>query len=117
MRYSAKLVLYQKEKFFGPGVAALLELIDETQSIRSACQQMSLAYTKALKIIRAAESGFGFTLLVRQTGGKSGGGSALTDKARQALALYRVFESDVKAYADSRFDVLKASLADLAADQ
>ncbi len=107
MHYSAKLVIYREEKFFGPGTVELLELIKQTHSLHKASSQMSLAYTKALKMIRTAEAGLGFKLIEPKVGGKGGGGSELTQKAIEAVEVYRQFESKVKNAADEGFDEYK----------
>jgi molybdate transport system regulatory protein len=68
---------------------------------------MSLAYTKALKMIRAAESGLGFKLLEPKVGGKGGGGSELTQKAFETIEVYKQFEAKVKKAADEGFEEYK----------
>ena len=103
MHYSAKLVIYRDGKIFGPGTVELLELVKETHSLHKASSQMSLAYTKALKMIRTAESGLGFKLIEPKVGGKGGGGSELTRKAIEAIEVYRQFEIKVKNAASEGF--------------
>ena len=44
---------------------------------------MGMAYTKALAIMRRAEKNLGFPLTARRIGGKGGGGSVLTPKAKE----------------------------------
>ena len=80
-----------KEKFFGDGPARLLRGIEETGSLRSAAMSMEMAYTKALKILKNAETALGFPLTTRTIGGKSGGGSQLTPEARTFLAQYDAY--------------------------
>ena len=41
-----------QEKFFGPGVCELLELIDETGSVQKACARMELSYSKGSKMLK-----------------------------------------------------------------
>ena len=41
--------------FFGPGVAELFALIDETGSVRHASEKMGLSYSKAWKMIHGTE--------------------------------------------------------------
>ena len=41
--------------------------------------------------------------MIRKTGGKSGGGSCLTDNAKKLVELYREFEKNVSLYADTEF--------------
>jgi len=103
--YSLRLKILDKDKFFGLGVAELLENVDETHSLLQASKNMSMAYTKALKIIKRAESALGYKLLLSKTGGKSGGGSYLTDNAHSLLKSYREFEKKVSAFADTEFEI------------
>jgi len=86
--------LYREDKVFGPGVAELLETVKETRSLRSAAMKMDMAYSKAWKVIKAAEKGLGFPLLDTMTGGRQGGGATLTERAETLLARYRAFENE-----------------------
>ena len=70
------------EKFFGEGPCRLLHAIEETGS---------LAYTKALRIIKNAEAALGFPLTTRCVGGKSGGGSTLTPQGKEWLTKYETY--------------------------
>ena len=62
------------QKFFGEGPCRLLRLVEETGSLRCAAASMEMAYSKALKLIKQAESSLGFPLTQRCAGGKDGGG-------------------------------------------
>ena len=76
------------EKFFGEGPARLLRGIEKTGSLRASAMAMNMAYTKALKLLNNAEKALGFSLTTRTTGGKSGGGSALTPEGIAWLRRY-----------------------------
>ena len=52
---------------------------------------MGMAYTKALAITRRAEKNLGFPLTARRIGGKGGGGSVLTPKAKEFLHDYETY--------------------------
>ena len=117
LRYSTKTVLYKVDKFFGPGVVTLLEHVDETHSLSKASKMMSLAYTKALKIIKTAEANLGYPLLVRQTGGISGGGSKLTENAHILIAEFTNFQNKIKSDADNHFLKLVEKLSKLKLDE
>lgn len=96
-------LLTNEERIFGPGVAELLERVQEHHSLRSAAASMEMAYSKAWRIVRAAEEGMGCKLLSSSTGGRHGGGASLTPEAEQLLADYRRFEADIFAYSQARF--------------
>ena len=90
-------------KFFGPGVAELLELIDSEGSVKDACRAMGISYSKGRTILRRAEEMLGVTLFTIQHGGLGGGAAALTDSARSIVSSYKAFEKDVKNYAHDSF--------------
>ncbi len=110
LSYSAKLVLYKEDKFFGPGIVELLQRVHLCHSLHKASKEMSMAYTKALKLVKEAESNLGFKLLNQKIGGISGGGSKLTQEAKQVIKLYEAFEDDIKNVADRAFDVFKTEI-------
>ncbi len=111
--YSLSLRIFKDEKFFGLGVAQLLENVQKTNSLLRASKNMSMAYTKALTMINRAEKALGYSLLIRKTGGAEGGGSHLTDNAEKLLKLYRQFESNVLSYTDKEFDVFLNKMGEL----
>ena len=55
--------LFKDEKCFGPGIAQLLERVEEHRSLRAAAQSMEMAYSKAWTMVRRCESELGFRLL------------------------------------------------------
>lgn len=89
------------EKFFGEGPVRLLHGIEETGSLRAAAMSMNMAYTKARKLIRNAETAMGCPLIHRTTGGKDGGGSCLTDAGKELLQRYEAYR-DACVQANSR---------------
>lgn len=91
----------QNEKFFGEGPCRLLRAVEQTGSLRSAASSMGMAYTKALKLVRNAETALGFPLTMRTTGGKDGGGSALTPQGKEWLETYEAYR-DACIQANSR---------------
>lgn len=83
------------EKCFGPGIAELLERVDSARSLRAAAREMGMAYSKAWTIVKHCETALGFRLLDYSTGGKNGGGAALTGDARALLEAYRAYCADL----------------------
>lgn len=79
------------EKFFGEGPCRLLHAVEENGSLRAAAASLGMAYTKALKIMNNAEKALGFPLTVRAAGGRSGGGSTLTEEGKEWLARYEAY--------------------------
>ena len=79
------------EKFFGEGPCRLLKGIDRSGSLRSAAKEMEMAYTKALRLVSRAEEVLGFPLTERTVGGKGGGGSRLTPRAKEFIETYEAY--------------------------
>ena len=94
--FANKLMLKKDDVvFFGPGVAELLEDIEETGSVRNASAKMGLSYSKAWMMIKNASTGLGYEIVNRTKGGIGGGGSAtLTKAGKEILTRYRAFEAD-----------------------
>lgn len=104
LKLTIRLFSDNDEHFFGPGIATLLHRVQKHHSLRAAAASMDMAYSKAWRIIRSAESVFGCPLLVSRTGGHGGGGAVLTPQAEKLLASYDTYYKDVEAFARSRFD-------------
>lgn len=79
------------EKFFGEGPDRLLRAVEEHGSLHSAAQSMGMAYTKAMKLLKNAEKYLGYPLTVRSIGGVTGGGSILTEEAKEFLLRYETY--------------------------
>ncbi len=93
--------LFTDRKCFGPGIAELLRRVDELHSLRAAAQAMEMAYSKAWTIMKNAEAGLGVKLLESSTGGKNGGGAALTEDARRILDAYERYCERLRAYSET----------------
>lgn len=93
----------QGKSFFGPGPARLLSLVEQGYSLNQAAEEMGMAYSKAWRIIRTAEEGFGFPLMTRKRGGAGGGGSTLTPEAKDVLRRYQAFRGELGSCADELF--------------
>ena len=105
MRPSVRTYLVDEdgERVFGPGPAELLRRIREYGSLRAAAISMGMAYTKALALVRKAESGLGSPLTTRVVGGSGGGGSTPTPEADELLASYERWTSACEASACAQF--------------
>ncbi len=94
------------EKFFGYGPYLLLKEVQKTNSLRQAALNLNMAYTKALKLITAAEKQFNCVLIERIKGGKGGGGSRITIKAEELIKEYEKLKTDIDEYSNTRFNEL-----------
>ncbi len=82
----------------------LLEQIRKTGSIRQACEEICISYTKAWTILKDAQKVFGSSLMQTQSGGTGGGGAELTEAGKQFIRSYDSFCGDVDKYAASVFE-------------
>ena len=82
------LALARETPFFDSGTAMLLRLVEETRSVRSACQRMQMSYSSGWNRIRRLESQLSHPLVRRSQGGAGGGSSSLTDAGRDLLGRY-----------------------------
>ena len=99
-----------QEKFFGPGVCELLELIDETGSVQKACARMELSYSKGSKMLKKLDQVIGISIVERWTGGAGGGGARLTEAGKKLVKTYRKMETEVqKAAEDANNAALSAA--------
>lgn len=98
MQPNIRVMLFDEdgERFFGEGPCRLLHAIEQTGSLRAAAQSMQMAYTKALGLVRHAEQVLVFALTERKIGGKGGGGSVLTDEAKEFLYRYEQYRDACK---------------------
>lgn len=96
MQYTLSIKLKKDGKnFFGPGPMRLLMLINRGDSLKQAAEKLGMAYSKAWRIIHEAEKALGVPLLDRQRGGSGGGGSVLTDAAKNLLLRYEQFQNEM----------------------
>ena len=89
----------------------LLKLIDAKGSLKAASDELGISYRKAWGDMKKAESLLGYELIIRQRGGKSGGLSLLTEKAKKLLEAYNVLHTRMddaveKAYEEFKNNVL-----------
>ena len=113
LKLTVRLYSDDNQRCFGPGIATLLERVQEHRSLRAAALSMEMAYSKAWRIIRTAEDVFGCKLLDSTIGGQHGGGAVLTSEAERLLGVYRAYQADVEAYARGRFDEAFGSFREL----
>ena len=84
---------------FCKGVATLLRGVEETGSLNASAGQIKMAYSKAWRIVKDAESSFGF-LLIRRDGAR---GSTLTKEGRIILNAYEDADLKCSEYVAKRF--------------
>ena len=88
--------LAREKVFFDARTAMLLRLVEETASVRTACQRMQMSYSSGWNVIRALESQLSRTLIERSQGGAGGGRSHLTEDGRQLLKQYDAYSATLR---------------------
>lgn len=91
-------------RFFGPGPVELLEYIEQTGSINKAAGKMGMSYTKAWAIVNNLNSSSLKPLVITATGGEKGGGSTISDEAKQLIAYYRQLRIRFKKFLEQETD-------------
>ncbi|MEE6209861.1 TOBE domain-containing protein [Salarchaeum sp. III] len=85
--------------------ARLLDAVDETASIHAAADALGRSYSRSHTRITDLEAAFG-SLVERQRGGAGGGGSRLTENARETLARFERLRAGYSSIAETTETVL-----------
>lgn len=104
MHAFVKISVEKETSFFDSRTKLLLILIQDTHSVRNACRQMALSYSKAWNMINSMEEELGYKVVDRKHGGKNGGKTYLTKEGSEFLEKFEAFEISVKNFAKSEFD-------------
>lgn len=91
LRLSYQFKIGREAVFYGPGVHQLLLLTDDLHSLSEACKYMGISYSKGRKIIQTMEEQMKYPVLESQQGGRGGGYSRLTDRAKDMTRRYDAF--------------------------
>ena len=79
------------EKVFGDGPLDILHRVERTGSLRQAAEEINMSYSQAWNLMKDLEKRLGFNLLKRKVGGEKGGGSQLTEQARELMLKFEMF--------------------------
>jgi molybdate transport system regulatory protein len=72
----------------GMGKKELLEKIKKTGSIKAAALEMHISYRHAWEMIKKMNAVSEFPLVIKNTGGSSGGGTIVTKEGEELIAFY-----------------------------
>ncbi len=75
--------------FFGKGRIELLEQIEKTGSISKAAKAMKMSYKAAWDAVNEMNSLSCEPIVERETGGKGGGGTKLTEKGKEYIKIFK----------------------------
>ncbi len=95
-----------EEMFFGPGPYRLLKIVERTGSVRDACNEMGLSYSKAWKILNRMEVELGCEMVIRSRGGTTGGHTVVTEYGRRFMEIYEQFNESVQRFAQAEMERL-----------
>lgn len=102
LRPVVEITLNREYPLYNEKLSILLHLVEETRSVRLACNRMQVSYSAAWQLLNSAEDALGFPLIERSRGG-SAGGSALTEKGRQLMEAYDGFCAKIREKAAEAF--------------
>ncbi|HTT09472.1 MAG TPA: winged helix-turn-helix domain-containing protein [Burkholderiaceae bacterium] len=95
----------------GPGKIALLEAIGKTGSITAAAKSLDMSYRRAWLLLDELNRSLRVPAVDSAKGGQHGGGSALTDRGKELIAVYRRIEKTAESAARADIKRLMAMLA------
>ncbi len=82
---------YTGDKALGPGIIRILKLVSELGTLRAAADAMAMSYSNAWTKVKNCERALGIRLMDRTVGGKSGGGTTLTEDALRLIEFYEEY--------------------------
>lgn len=104
IEYKLKIQIFKNKQSFGPGIAKIMELVQETGKLSDAYKSMYLSPSKGWKIIKRAEEAFGFPFIISEVGGSGGGKSYLSKEGEDLLRRYKLFLSELDIEAEKLFN-------------
>jgi molybdate transport system regulatory protein len=94
---------FGNDRSIGVGKIELLEYIGRTGSLSQAARDLGMSYRRAWLLIEDMKLSFDQPVIRTSTGGRSGGGAALTDFGEGLVARYRKLESEIQLLARTSF--------------
>jgi molybdate transport system regulatory protein len=107
MTYTVKSKIWLErddEKVFGAGPLDLLRRVERTGSLLQAAEEINMSYSHAWSLVQSLEKKLGFPLLLKQAGGKGGGGSVLSPQGLELASRYEGFQDEVDRLIQELFD-------------
>ncbi len=90
-----QVTLVNHKGFFDEMTLELLRKIAASGSVREACGQLGISYSKGWNIIQNAEDGMGCRIVERQPGGRGGGTANVTERGKKLLKLFETYEEQL----------------------
>jgi molybdate transport system regulatory protein len=83
-----------RKKVFGDGPLDILHRVERTGSLRQAATEINMSYSLAWNLIKDLEKRLVFNLLKRKVGGERGGGSEITQGAKELMIKFKLFRGE-----------------------
>ena len=96
-------ILFRKAIAMGPGKADLLNAIERTGSISAAARSLGMSYRRAWLLVEEINESLQEPAVTAATGGRQGGGAALTPSGERVIELYRSIEDIARSSAKEEF--------------
>ena len=90
------------DDYIGHGRIELLENIVKVGSISRAAKEMNMSYKKSWKLIEGLNSMFEQPLVIKEKGGKQGGGAVVTERGLQVIKEFRRLELELMEFLATR---------------
>jgi molybdate transport system regulatory protein len=90
---------FTNEAYLGPGKIALLEAIRGSGSLSGAARRLGMSYRRAWLLVESLNSSFQEPVTLATTGGRGGGGVALTKFGEELITSYRDLDRDISTVA------------------
>lgn len=110
-RVRLRIYLGEDEHKLGPGKIQLLEAIREQGSISAAARSMGMAYRHAWDLVDDLNRCFESPVVTASTGGREGGGAALTPFGEELIRRFRQMEESTRRCIGADLAALDAELA------
>jgi molybdate transport system regulatory protein len=88
----------ENKSYLGKGRIKLLKLIDKYGSISKAAREMKMSYKAAWDAVDIINSLSKKPLVEKQSGGKGGGGTYLTDYGKQIIKEFDNLENEINSF-------------------
>src|SRR5882757_3432505 len=95
------------QRFFGPGPVELLGHIERTGSISKGAKAMGMSYKKAWELVNRMNTLTTHPFVVTSIGGEDGGGSTISEEAKEMIAWYRDLRERFRLFLEKESEVLK----------
>ncbi|MEE9406476.1 MAG: LysR family transcriptional regulator [Polaribacter sp.] len=90
--------------FLGEGRIKLLKAIHETGSLSKAAKSLNMSYNKAWNLIDAVNKKADTPIVIKNTGGKNGGGTTITSHGKELINAFEVINKNCWKYLDKQIE-------------